>query len=86
MRTRGKRATPRSTQKDEPAVKRTLGDLLNIMAKLRGPSGCPWDREQTGHRSGTVPKMLRREKGERDISRGNNPPSSSSRLLLTPSP
>lgn len=21
--------------------------MLNIMAKLRGPSGCPWDREQT---------------------------------------
>jgi tetrapyrrole methylase family protein/MazG family protein len=25
----------------------TLSDLLNIMAKLRGPFGCPWDREQT---------------------------------------
>ncbi len=24
-----------------------ITDLLNIMAKLRGPSGCPWDREQT---------------------------------------
>jgi tetrapyrrole methylase family protein / MazG family protein len=24
-----------------------LSDLLNIMAKLRGPLGCPWDRQQT---------------------------------------
>src|SRR5262245_62021372 len=22
-------------------------DLMNIMAKLRAPDGCPWDREQT---------------------------------------
>ena len=27
--------------------RRTVTDLLNIMARLRGPSGCPWDREQT---------------------------------------
>lgn len=27
--------------------RRTVPDLLNIMARLRGPSGCPWDREQT---------------------------------------
>ncbi len=27
--------------------KYTLDDLLKIMAKLRSPSGCPWDREQT---------------------------------------
>jgi tetrapyrrole methylase family protein/MazG family protein len=25
----------------------TVDDLLRIMAKLRSPSGCPWDREQT---------------------------------------
>src|SRR5207245_5370492 len=25
-------------------------DLLNVMERLRGPGGCPWDREQT-HRS-----------------------------------
>ncbi len=24
-----------------------LSDLVEIMAKLRGPDGCPWDREQT---------------------------------------
>jgi tetrapyrrole methylase family protein / MazG family protein len=27
--------------------KRTVNELLGIMAKLRSPSGCPWDREQT---------------------------------------
>jgi MazG family protein len=26
---------------------RTLADLLAIMARLRAPDGCPWDREQT---------------------------------------
>jgi MazG family protein len=26
---------------------RALLDLIRVMAKLRGPSGCPWDREQT---------------------------------------
>jgi tetrapyrrole methylase family protein / MazG family protein len=25
----------------------TLQNLLDIMAKMRGPGGCPWDREQT---------------------------------------
>src|SRR4051812_8174468 len=25
----------------------TLPDLLDIMAKLRAPDGCPWDRKQT---------------------------------------
>ena len=27
-----------------------LLDLVRVMARLRGPGGCPWDREQT-HRS-----------------------------------
>jgi tetrapyrrole methylase family protein/MazG family protein len=27
----------------------TLPDLLDIMAKLRAPDGCPWDRKQTHH-------------------------------------
>jgi MazG family protein len=27
-----------------------INDLLQVMAKLRSPTGCPWDREQT-HRS-----------------------------------
>jgi MazG family protein len=26
---------------------RALLDLLKVMARLRGPGGCPWDREQT---------------------------------------
>ena len=25
----------------------TFSQLVNLMAKLRGPDGCPWDREQT---------------------------------------
>jgi MazG family protein len=29
--------------KKQPAIK----DLLKVMAKLRSPTGCPWDREQT---------------------------------------
>ncbi|HEY5296304.1 MAG TPA: MazG family protein [Verrucomicrobiae bacterium] len=32
--------------KKQPAI----NDLLKVMAKLRSPKGCPWDREQT-HRS-----------------------------------
>ncbi len=24
-----------------------VGRLINIMEKLRGPNGCPWDKEQT---------------------------------------
>jgi uncharacterized protein YabN with tetrapyrrole methylase and pyrophosphatase domain len=27
--------------------KSAIKDLLKVMAKLRSPSGCPWDREQT---------------------------------------
>jgi len=30
--------------------KNALADLLEIMARLRSPGGCPWDREQD-HRS-----------------------------------
>src|SRR6187551_2980003 len=25
----------------------TFNDLINLMARLRSPNGCPWDREQT---------------------------------------
>lgn len=33
---------------NQPQTKRyTFKGLLDIMAKLRGPEGCPWDREQT---------------------------------------
>ena len=27
-----------------------IADLLKVMAKLRSPTGCPWDREQS-HRT-----------------------------------
>src|SRR5262245_38554175 len=30
-----------------PAVTEALGRLVDIMARLRAPGGCPWDREQT---------------------------------------
>lgn len=43
---RGKIATAAS-KGEKIAQKQSITDLLNIMAKLRGPSGCPWDREQT---------------------------------------
>ncbi len=37
----------------EPHTKATPGEafqrLVDIMARLRGPGGCPWDREQTIH-------------------------------------
>lgn len=28
-------------------AKRTFDELVNLMTRLRGPEGCPWDREQT---------------------------------------
>jgi len=34
-------------EKNKIGKRKTVTDLLNIMAKLRSPSGCPWDREQT---------------------------------------
>src|SRR6201992_4305402 len=30
-----------------PEVAEALGEAAAIMARLRGPGGCPWDREQT---------------------------------------
>src|SRR5258706_16243502 len=32
---------------DPPRAARELARLIEIMATLRGPDGCPWDREQT---------------------------------------
>ena len=32
---------------DQNATARALGDAAALMARLRGPGGCPWDREQT---------------------------------------
>ena len=31
---------------DEETARR-FGELLDVMARLRSESGCPWDREQT---------------------------------------
>ncbi len=28
-------------------MKRSFDDLVNLMTRLRGPDGCPWDRKQT---------------------------------------
>jgi len=41
--------------------KQSLTDLRRIMAKLRGPAGCPWDREQTEN---TLKKYLLEEAHE----------------------
>src|SRR6266851_8699815 len=32
---------------DTPRAAREFARLIEIMATLRGPNGCPWDREQT---------------------------------------
>jgi len=42
-----KRAQSTASGKDKLAQKLTIADLLDIMARLRGPGGCPWDREQS---------------------------------------
>jgi tetrapyrrole methylase family protein / MazG family protein len=42
-------------------TRHTYPDLLRIMARLRAPNGCPWDREQT-HKS--LVKYLREESRE----------------------
>jgi MazG family protein len=31
----------------DAAVAEEFGHLVDVMARLRGPNGCPWDREQT---------------------------------------
>jgi len=41
--------------------KHTVNGLLKIMTKLRGPSGCPWDREQSAQ---TLKKYLIEESYE----------------------
>jgi uncharacterized protein YabN with tetrapyrrole methylase and pyrophosphatase domain len=42
--------TSRSQRRPPKKTKRALDELLAIMARLRAPDGCPWDREQT-HRT-----------------------------------
>ena len=50
-----KEKTARTPKKSGEAGRQSVTDLLEIMARLRGPSGCPWDREQTGK---TLKKFL----------------------------
>lgn len=38
---------PISGSSGDPALLSDIGDLILIMARLRAPDGCPWDREQT---------------------------------------
>ena len=45
----------RPVEKSKLAIKRNVTDLLDIMARLRSPSGCPWDKEQTAQ---TLKKFL----------------------------
>jgi tetrapyrrole methylase family protein/MazG family protein len=35
------------SKKRPPGKNPAVNELLTIMARLRGPAGCPWDREQT---------------------------------------
>jgi tetrapyrrole methylase family protein / MazG family protein len=47
----GERSDPRSHIPDGPVPSSEGGerllDLVKVMARLRGPGGCPWDQEQT---------------------------------------
>lgn len=46
MKNNAKNRSPVS--KKRPSGKNSaVNELLAIMARLRGPAGCPWDREQT---------------------------------------
>jgi MazG family protein len=51
-RTRASRARPVETRNPKLGLPQSAGGrefqkLVDIMARLRGPNGCPWDREQT---------------------------------------
>jgi len=47
MKTGNKDIAAGPLQKTRNSKRHTVSDLVKIMARLRGPSGCPWDREQT---------------------------------------
>ncbi len=49
------------TTSARPRSARRFAALLNIMDRLLGPNGCPWDRKQT---HSTLVKYLREEAGE----------------------
>src|SRR5438876_9572561 len=40
-------ATPIPQRPQAEAAAASLAESIAIMARLRGPDGCPWDREQT---------------------------------------
>jgi tetrapyrrole methylase family protein/MazG family protein len=42
-----KKNPDKTVKKSRMNKRHTVDDLLKIMAKLRSPSGCPWDREQS---------------------------------------
>lgn len=46
MKNSAKNRSPVS-KKERPGKNPAVNELLAIMARLRGPAGCPWDREQT---------------------------------------
>ncbi len=58
MKTKNKRAAATTSDRNKRGQRLTITDLLNIMARLRGPAGCPWDREQTPN---TLKKYLLEE-------------------------
>lgn len=40
------RSTARNCVSEHPEAEAAFGRLVDIMRRLRGPDGCPWDREQ----------------------------------------
>lgn len=52
-------------------AKQTLNDLLRLMARLRAPGGCPWDRRQT-HKS--LVRHLKEESAEVALAIRRNDP------------
>jgi tetrapyrrole methylase family protein/MazG family protein len=58
MKTSKNKKTDTASIKENTSKNNTVADLLAIMAKLRGPSGCPWDKEQTEN---TLKKYLMEE-------------------------
>ncbi len=47
MRNKGQVAKSKIAKESGRSRRYTMAGLLEIMAKLRSPSGCPWDKEQT---------------------------------------
>lgn len=47
MKTARKKVPPAASMKNKAAQRLDVTDLLDIMARLRGAAGCPWDREQS---------------------------------------